>query len=69
MTTGRQQRKARPLAVGIVKQLRQQAFGIAQRLMSSGRSRGIDNHQPQLMGATGTQVEQHIAALTRPAIE
>ena len=69
MTAGRQQRQPRALAVGIVEHLRQQAFGIAQRLMTPGRGRGIDDHQPQFMGATGTQVEQHIAALTWPAIE
>ena len=68
-TAGREQRQARTLAIGIVEQLRQQALGIAQCLMTAGRCRGIDDHQPQFMGRASAQVKQQVVALTRAAIE
>ncbi|MNV07237.1 hypothetical protein D3C71_976570 [compost metagenome] len=60
MPAGRQQSQARALPIGVIEQLREQTLGIAQRLMPTGRRRGIDDHQPQLMGRTGTQMEQQL---------
>jgi hypothetical protein len=37
--------------------------------MASRRCRRIDDHQPQLMGGTGTQVEQQVVALTWPTVQ
>ncbi len=68
-TAGRQQRQACTLAIGIVEQLRQQALGIAQCLMATGRSRRVDDHQPQLMRRARALLEQHILALAWPAVE
>jgi hypothetical protein len=45
-TTGGQQSEPRALPVSVVEDLCEQTFGIAQRLMASGRSRGVDDHQP-----------------------
>ena len=69
MTAGGQQGQARALAVGVIEQLCQQPLGIAQRLMTPSRGRGIDDHQPQFMGGTGAQVKQHIVALPGAATQ
>ncbi len=56
ITTGRQQRQPSPPPIRLIKQLSQQPLGIRQRLMPAGRSRSIDNHQPQLMGTGAAQL-------------
>lgn len=47
VAAGGEQRQARPLPVGLVEQLGQQPLGLGQGLMAAGRSRRIDDHQPQ----------------------
>ncbi|CRM77168.1 hypothetical protein [Pseudomonas sp. 52 E 6] len=57
LPAGRQQGHPRALAVGVIKQLGQQTFGIGERTMAPGRRRRIDNHQPQFMGRATAQVK------------
>jgi hypothetical protein len=68
-TTGGQQRQPRPLAISIVEQLREQALGIAQGLMATGRGRRVDDHQPDFMGRAGALLKQQIGAALGAAIE
>jgi hypothetical protein len=51
---GVQHGEARALPVGLLKQLRQQALGLAEGAVPAGRGRGIDNHQPQLASTSAT---------------
>ncbi len=68
-TTGGQQSEPRALAVGVVEQLREQTFGIAQSLMASGRSGGVDDHQPQLVRRAGAQLKQQVFTQSWPPVE
>jgi len=47
-TAGGEQSQARALAIGVVEDARQQAFGLTQGAMTASGRRGIDDDQPQL---------------------
>lgn len=49
-TAGREQGQPCATAIGLVENLRQQALGLAQGVVTKRRCRSIDNNQPQFMG-------------------
>lgn len=67
--TGGQQGQSRPLPVGVVEQLRQQALGIAQGMVAASGRRGVDDHQPQLMGRSTAQAPAQFLVTSRAPLE
>ena len=69
VAAGRQQGQACPGAVSLIEEMRQHALGLAQCLVTPGRGRSVDNHQPQF-GMRGIALDPaQVAALPWPAVK
>lgn len=63
IAAGGQQRQTRAGAIGLVEEGRQYTLGPAQGLMTPGRGRGIDDHQPEFGGLGTALLPAQVAAL------
>lgn len=69
ITAGGKQGQPCALAISVIKEAGQQALGLAQGLIATGRRRGIDDHQPQFIGAGRALLPAQVTALRRAAFE
>lgn len=69
IAAGGEQGQACTLPVSLIEESGQQALGLTQGLVATGRGRSVDNHQPQFMSAGRALLPTQVPALPWTALE